>query len=58
MVRKLSFGDQNKETHIRFRNTDDFECYINAIDKRYESKDSFSSGHIYETNTPLFNLVN
>ena len=33
MVGKLKVGDQIRQTHIRFRNIDDYESYINAIDE-------------------------
>ena len=36
MVAILKIADQTRETHIRFRNKDDFESYINAIDQDYE----------------------
>ena len=39
MVGNLKFGDQLRQTHIRFRNIPDFEAYINAIDQDYDSED-------------------
>ena len=45
MVGKLSNGDQVRETHIRFRNLDDFESYINSIDEGYDSNDSIFNGY-------------
>ena len=47
MVGSLNVGDQNRQTHIRFRNNTDYEAYINSID----------GGYIYKINTPQFNLV-
>ena len=44
MVGKLSRGDQIRETHIRFRKTDDFESYVNAIDEGYEAEDDIIYG--------------
>ena len=44
MVGKLSLGDQIRETHIRFRNTDDFRSYVNAIDEGYEAEDTIFYG--------------
>ena len=44
MVGKLSLGDQIRETHIRFRNMDDFKSYVIAIDEGYESKDAIFIG--------------
>ena len=57
MVGKLSLGDQIRETHIRFRNMDDFESYINAIDEAYEAEDAIFNSYIYKINTPQFNLI-
>ena len=58
MVGNLKVGDQIRQTHIRFRNMDDFEAYINSIDQDYDSDDSIFSGYIYKINTPHFNKVN
>ena len=43
-VGNLSLGDQIRETHIRFRNMDDFESYVNANDEGYEAGDAFFNG--------------
>ena len=40
MVGSLGVGDQNRQTHIRFRYIADYEVYIIAIDQDYESEDS------------------
>ena len=58
MVGTLLVGDQIRQTHIRFRNMDDFEAYINSIDQDYDSDDSIFNGHIYKIDTPQFNKVN
>ena len=58
MVGKLSLGDQIRQTHIRFRNIDDFESYINAIDEGYEAEDAVFNGYFYKISTPQFSLVN
>ena len=58
MVGNLKVGDQIRQTHIRFRNVDDFESYINSIDQNYDSDDSIFNGYIYKINTPQFNKVN
>ena len=47
MVRNLKVGDQIQQTNIRFRNMDDFEAYINAIDEGYDAEDAVFNGHIY-----------
>ena len=56
MVGNLKVGDQSCQTHIRFRNKDDFEAYINSVDQDYDSDDSIFKGYIYKINTPQFNL--
>ena len=58
MVGKLKVGDQIRETHIRFRNMDDFEAYINKIDDGYDADDSIFNGYIYKIDTPQFKKVN
>ena len=58
MVSNLKVGDQIRQTHIRFRNMDDYEAYINSIDQNYDSEDSIFNGYIYKIDTPQFNKVN
>ena len=58
MVGRLKIADQTRERHIRLRNIDDFESYINAIDHDYVSQDAIFNGYIHKINTPHFNLVN
>ena len=58
MVGNLKIGNQIRQTHIRFRNMDDFEAYINAIDQDYDSEDAILNGYIYKIDTPQFNKVN
>ena len=57
MVGNLSVGDQIRETHIRFRNFNDYENYINAIDQNYDSEDAIFNGYIYKIDTPQFDSV-
>ena len=57
MVGNLKVGDQIRQTHIRFRNMDDYEAYINSIDQDYDSDDSIFNGYIYKINTPQFNKI-
>ena len=40
MVISLKVGDEIRQTHIRFRNIDDYESYINAIDEGYDAEDA------------------
>ena len=58
MVGNLKVGDQFKQTNIRFRNMDDFEAYINAIDQGYDAEDAIVNGYIYKIDTPQFKKVN
>ena len=58
MVGDLKVGDQIRQTHIRFRNIDDFEAYINAIVKGYDAEDSIFKSYIYTLSTSQFNKVN
>ena len=58
MVGNLKVGDQIRQTHVKFRNMDDFESYINSIDEGYDAVDCFFNGYIYKLNTPQFNKVN
>ena len=57
MVGNLKIGHQIRETHIRFRNSNNYESSINAIDQDYESDDTISNGYNYTNNTPQFNFV-
>ena len=57
MVGNIKVGDQNRQTHIRFRNINDYEAYINTIDQDYDSEDTIFDGYIYKLNTPQFNKV-
>ena len=54
---KMIIGPIEHKTNIRFKNLDDFERYINAIDVDYDSEDVTFSGYVYKLNTPQFKLV-
>ena len=45
------------KTKIRYKNMDDFESYINAIDIDYNSEDVTFTGYVNKLNTPQFNAV-
>ena len=45
MFGELSIGDHIRQAHIRFRNINDYEKYINAIDQDYESEDAIFNGY-------------
>ena len=54
---KMIIGPIEHKTNIRFKNMDDFERYINAIDVDYDSEDVTFSGYVYKLNTPQFKVV-
>ena len=52
-------GEIEQKTNIRFKNVDDFESYINAIDNSgYDSEDVIFTGWLYKLNTSEFKKVN
>ena len=57
MVGRLKIADQTRETHIRFRNIDVYETYINAFDQGYESEDAVFSSFFHKINTPQFSFI-
>ena len=55
----MTIGEIEQKTIIRFKNIDDFETYINAIDNGgYFSEDVIFTGWLYKLNTLEFNKVN
>ena len=54
----LKVGDQIRQTVTRFKNMDNFEAYINSIDRDYDSEDAIFNGYISKLDTPEFNKVN
>ena len=54
---KMIIGTVEHKTNIRFKNMDDFERYINAIDIDYDSEDVTFTGYVYKLNTPHFKVV-
>ena len=54
---KMTIGPVEHKTNIRFKNMDDFENYINAIDVDYDSEDVTFTGYVYKMNTPHFKVV-
>ena len=53
----MVIGPVEHKTNIRFKNMDDFERYINAIDIDYDSEDVIFTGYVYKINTPYFNVI-
>ena len=58
MVGNLKVGDQIRQSHIRFRNIDDYEAYINSIDEGYDAQGAVFNGYLYKLNTLQFQKVN
>ena len=54
---KMIIGPVEYKTNIRFKNMDDFERYINAIDVGYDSEDVIFTGYVYKLDTPQFKDV-
>ena len=54
---KTIIGPNEHKRNIRYKNMDDFERYINAIDIDYDSEDVTFTGYVYKLNTPQFKLV-
>ena len=54
---KRIVGPIQHKTIFRFKNMNDFERYINAIDVNYDSEDVTFTGYIYKLNTPQFKFV-
>ena len=55
LIGSMLVGEIEQKTNIRFKNVDDFESYINAIDnKGYDSEDVIFTGWLYKLNTPEF----
>ena len=59
LIGSMLVGEIKQKTNIRFKNVDDFENYINAIDNSgYDSDDVTFTGWLYKLNTPEFKKVN
>ena len=57
LIGKMIIGPVEHKTNNRFKNMDDFERYINAIDIDYVSDDVIFTGYVYKLNTPQFKVV-
>ena len=59
LIGSMLIGEIEQKTNIRFKNVNDFENYINAIDNvGYDSEDVIFTGWLYKLNTPEFKKVN
>ena len=54
----MIIGTIERKTNIRFKNMNDFESYINAIDIDYDCEDVTSTGYFYILETPQFKMLN
>ena len=50
----LVIGPIEHKTNIRYKNMDDFESYLNAIDIDYDSEYVTFFSYVYKLNTPQF----
>ena len=58
LIGSMLVGEVEQKTNFRFKNVDDFESYINAIDNSgYDSDDVIFTGWLYKLNTPEFKKV-
>ena len=57
MVGVLVIGETFRNTHIRFRNIDDYETHNNSVDDGYDSTDAIFKGYIYILDRPEINRV-
>ena len=59
LIGSMLVGEIEQKTKIRFKNVDDFESYMNAIDNSgYDSEDVVFTGWLYKLNTLEFKKVN
>ena len=59
LIGSMLIGELEQKTNIRIKNVDDFENYINAIDRAgYVSDDVIFTDWLYKFNTPEFKKVN
>ena len=55
LIGSMLVGEIERKTNIRYKNVDDFESFINAIDNSgYDSDDVIFPGWLYKLNTPEF----
>ena len=55
MIGKIIIGEMEQKTNNRFRNTADYESYINTIDiSSYDSDDVVFTGWLNKSNTLEF----
>ena len=58
LIESMLVGKVEQKTNIRFKNVDDFESYISAMDNSgYDSEDVIFTGWLYKLKTPEFKKV-
>ena len=57
MLGKMKTGLIEHKTNLRFKNMDNFESFINAVEIDYESHDVIFTGYIQKFTTHPFNAV-
>ena len=57
LIGKMIVGPIEHKTNIRFKNMNDFENYIKAIDIDYDSEDVTFTGYVFKLDTPQFKFV-
>ena len=58
-IGSMLVSEMKQKTNIRFKDGDDFETYVNAIDNGgFDSDDVTFTKWLYQSNTPEFNKVN
>ena len=50
LIGLMIIGSTEHKTDIRFKNMDDFESYINALDIDYDSEDVTFTGYVSKLN--------
>ena len=59
LIGSMLIGETEQKTNIRFKNLNDFETFINAIDNEgCHSEDVIFAGWLYKLKTPEFKKVN
>ena len=55
LIGSMLIGEIEQKTNVMFKNVDDFETFIHAIDNSgYDSEDVVFTGWLYKLNTPDF----
>ena len=58
LIASMLIGEVEQRTNIRYKNIDDFEIYVDAIDVGYDSEDVIFKTRLSKLNTFEFNKKN